>query len=120
MDKKSKVILAISFIFATSCKREEALNSTSNTNWKTSDWMLIKKNINVKGTLCNLYENIKTHQQIYEAVNNNISKALDYCHQFFPGCDGGVSKCYEQGNQCALTRIDGEDVIVLKNNSRKK
>ena len=114
MDKKSKVILAISFIFATSCKKEEALNSTSNTNWKTSDWMLIKKNINVKGTLCNLYENIKTHQQIYEQVKES---RLNYTKQARSTTNG--IKCDVKGTNCWTGYVDDDFVIIIKQQDKK-
>lgn len=79
------------------------------TTWKTNNWVLIKKGINLNGAICDLYENIKTGQQVYEAV---VESKL----QFTRAADihsGNVS-CPDQGDNCWLGTVDGVDVLIIK------
>ncbi len=104
-------VIATGLIFSTSCKKieEQPMQQTDST-WKTSDWILVKSGVNVQGTSCDLYKNVKTGQEVYEA--QFLSRAFTYNLNYWVD-EFGAYHCSGAGNECWSGKIGGEEVIVL-------
>ncbi len=95
----------------TSCKKENVMNETKPSTWKTSNWVLTKTNVNLNGVICDEYTNVDTKQVVYETTEQSTKLPFDKkgeTDQF------GHVICKNSGDNCCVTVIDGEEVIILK------
>ncbi|NSW45914.1 MAG: hypothetical protein HPY79_08895 [Bacteroidales bacterium] len=105
-------------IMTTACKKEEMKKETNlqGHSWKTSDWILTKSNVQINGSICNEYTDIKTRQKLYEVIL--CSKAINFDQDFHEKSLTHPAYCSDAGNECKNVTIDGEPVILLKDNTR--
>ena len=111
--------ITIMAIFVSSCKKEEMQAPVTNPtqSWKTNDWVLVKKDVQINGVSCDLYENTSTGQKVFEEINEiNTTKKKKLKFNLKKNVDHfGYVTCPTKGHNCWVGEIeDLGDVIVLK------
>ena len=110
-------ILAIVFV---SCNKEEILPTSSDVNNMT----LLKKDYTIGGVVGDLYVSSKG-QKVY-IVDDNTSSMVEkakplFNYKYKKEANGDHEVvCPNTGTDCAKSKINGEDVLVIKKKSTQK
>ena len=129
--------VAVGIIAAvSSCKKEEVKPVTTGVtqqdpvDWvtKSGDWVIVEKDVNVNGTICDRYQNTETGQEVLmkkyslnkkNEIKCDMSLSIEMDNTDPNGHNGAsksVIKCQGSGKSCTTRSCDGNTYLIICQN----